>query len=153
VTTITVIKLNHLGEELIRYQGEVLRREQNSLILKAFFNFQRYEVGEILLQKGDRFIETYYTDRWYTIYEIYDPQDDSLKGWYCDISYPALIEGNTITFKDLALDLLVYPDGRQIVLDEDEFDALPISVEVREKALAGLAEVQAKFSRNYPTII
>jgi hypothetical protein len=45
----------------------------------------------------------------------------------------------------LALDLLVFPDGRQIVLDEDEFNALPLSEAERQSALAALAELQALF--------
>ena len=33
-------------------------------------------------------------------------------------------EASQIRYVDLALDLLVFPDGRQLVLDEDEFEAL-----------------------------
>ena len=44
------------------------------------------------LRRGDRFIETYYTDRWYNIFEIHAREDDRLKGWYCNIAKPAVME-------------------------------------------------------------
>jgi predicted RNA-binding protein associated with RNAse of E/G family len=45
----------------------------------------------------------------------------------------------------LALDLLVYPDGGQLVLDEDEFIALPLSPAVRTAARQALAELRNHF--------
>jgi hypothetical protein len=48
----------------------------------------------------------------------------------------------------LALDLLVFPDGRQMVLDEDEFAELSISAEKRAKARAALAELRTLFSKD-----
>jgi len=74
--------------------------------------------------RGDRFLETYYAKYWYNIYEIRDKEDGNLKGWYCNVAYPAEISEELIAFSDLALDLVVYPDGRQVVLDEEEFQAL-----------------------------
>ncbi|UCF28624.1 MAG: DUF402 domain-containing protein, partial [Chloroflexota bacterium] len=58
----------------------------------------------------------------------------------------AEIRDNSIAYRDLALDLLVYPNGNQKVLDEDEFKALPISQEVKLAAQQGLLELQQKFS-------
>ena len=88
--------------------------------------------------KNDRFLERYYDDRWYNIYEARDKDDDRLKGWYCNVTRPARFEGNTIFYTDLALDLLAYPDGRFLVLDEDEFKALDLDPETQRQALAGL---------------
>ena len=85
-------------------------------------------------------------DRWYNILEIHDREDDRLKGWYCNIGKPAVMEaGNKISYVDLALDLWVAPDGTQTVLDEDEFAALDLDDETRSKARAALAELQALF--------
>jgi predicted RNA-binding protein associated with RNAse of E/G family len=50
-------------------------------------------------------------------------------------------------FNDLALDLLVFPDGRQIVLDEDEFYSLSLAPQVRQRALTTLGELQTRFKR------
>ena len=104
---------------------------------------------DIALNKGDRFLETYYDDRWFNIFEIRDKQDDSLKGWYCNVAAPAIIRPGEITFRDFALDLLVYPDGRQLVLDEDEFAELDCAPDERRQALEGLVQLQEQFRRKF----
>ncbi len=38
-----------------------------------------------------------------------------------------MLDGDCLSYVDLALDLLVFPDGRQFVLDEDEFLKLDLS--------------------------
>jgi len=142
---ITVIKRNDRGQETWRYQGRRLEQADGRLVLEAFFDREEMWLQGMLLSKGDRFIETYFTDRWYNIFEIHARDDDSLRGWYCNISRPAEIEGDTISWVDLALDLLVFPDRRQVVLDEDEFARLEISPEERRQAQAALVELQAIF--------
>ena len=142
---ITVIKRNDRGQETWRYQGRRLEQADGRLVLEAFFDREEMWLQGTLLSKGDRFIETYFTDRWYNIFEIHARDDDSLRGWYCNISRPAEIEGDTISWVDLALDLLVFPDRRQVVLDEDEFARLEISLEERRQAQAALVELQAIF--------
>jgi protein associated with RNAse G/E len=102
----------------------------------------------ITLKRGDRFMETFYTDRWYNIFEIYDRDDGALKGWYCNVSRPALFEGdNCLSYVDLALDLWVAADGTQTVLDEDEFAELELERDIRMKALAALEELKSHFSQ------
>jgi uncharacterized protein len=98
------------------------------------------------LRRGDRFVETYFTERWYNIYEIHAREDDSLRGWYCNIGKPALLDGDCLSYVDLALDLLVFPDGRQVVLDEDEFLELDLPATDRQHALAALDELKHLFN-------
>jgi predicted RNA-binding protein associated with RNAse of E/G family len=143
---LSVIKLNMLGEETWRYQGELLSQDGTSLVLEAFFDREDTSFHGMLLAQGDRFVETYYTDRWYNIFEIHAKTDDHLRGWYCNIATPARITSNQISYMDLALDLLVFPDGKQIVLDEDEFNKLEISSALRESARKALEELQAFFT-------
>jgi predicted RNA-binding protein associated with RNAse of E/G family len=101
----------------------------------------------MLFRKNDRFVEMYYSDRWYNIFEIHDREDDHLKGWYCNIGYPAEIEKQHVSYRDLALDLLVFPDGRQLVLDEDEFESLGLEPEVSQQAWHALEELQDQFKK------
>jgi predicted RNA-binding protein associated with RNAse of E/G family len=142
---ITVSKRNEKGEETWRYQGKLLERGENHILLEAYFDRADTKIAGMLLARGDRFVETYYTDRWYNIFEIHNREDDQLRGWYCNIGCPAEIDGNILSYIDLALDLLVFPDGRQIVLDEDDFAELDISTDIRIKARMALAELQEKF--------
>ena len=51
-----------------------------------------------------------------------------------------------LSYVDLALDLLVFPDGSQLVLDEDEFAALNLSPSEQAAARQALAELQSSFS-------
>jgi hypothetical protein len=53
---------------------------------------------------------------------------------------------------DLALDLWVWPDGTQAVLDQEEFEALPLVQEERERALAALGELQQAFKKERPPL-
>lgn len=142
---ITVIKKNQNGDETWRYSGKILKREENYLILEAFFDREDLDFHGMRLCTGDRFVEIYYFDRWYNIFEIYDHSDAKLKGWYCNVCSPAVEINGYASYRDLALDLLVFPDGRQIVLDEDEFEALPLPYQEHDNARATLAELQKYF--------
>lgn len=142
---LTVIKCNYLGEEVFRWNARLLERGENRIVVEAIFRLENHFMGDIPLEPGDRFVETYYSDRWYNRYEVRSRVDDSLKGWYCNVAYPAEFGLGVITFRDLALDLLVYPDGRQLVLDEAEFEAFAIPADARIPALAALDELKAYF--------
>ena len=152
MASLTVIKRNVAGEETWRYQGELLERKDGVLTLQAYFDKEDAWLHGMLLGKGDRFVETYYMQRWYNVYEIHSREDDQLRGWYFNIARPAEITGNTLSWVDLALDLLVFPDGRQVVLDEDEFSELDISPEERARARSTLADLQAEFRERLPEL-
>ena len=109
---IDVVKRDHLGWEVFRYPGQVLELNDSFVLLEAFFTFEAVEVEEIVLKQGDRFLETYYFDRWYNIFEIHSKLDDRLKAYYCNIGYPAVLVDGEVSYRDLALDLLVRPDGQ-----------------------------------------
>lgn len=145
MSIITVIKLNHLGLETYRYQARLIAINQEKIVLEAFFDRDRTQVGKIVLNRGDRFVETYFTDRWYNIFEIFHREDNHIKCWYCNVTTPAVLEDNRLFYKDLALDLLVYQDGQQEVLDEEEFKNLPLDTDTRYKAQQALNELQELF--------
>ena len=146
---IIVRKLNPAGEETWRYTGRVLERAPNRVVLEAAFNRDDTPFHGIVLRNGDRFVETFYTDRWYNVFEIHDRDDDRLKGWYCNIGHPAVIEKETVAYIDLALDLLVYPDGRQLVLDEDEYETLALPPELQQQARQAMDELRAGFTARF----
>lgn len=119
---ITVHKLNPQGEKTIQYQGEVLERLVDGIIIQASWNHSPKELGYVRFEPGDRFIEYYYAHRWFNIFEISDA-NNTRKGWYCNIAEPADIREDQILQKDLLLDVWVDPSGKPLVLDEDEFEA------------------------------
>lgn len=143
---IKVLKKNPAGEVVWSYEGRVLQREENLLVLEAFFDRDDLPFQGTVLKRGDRFVETFYGDRWYNIFEIYDRDDGALKGWYCNVCQPAVLEADSVSYIDLALDLWVTPGGGQTVLDEDELEALNVDEALKEKARAGLRELRERFS-------
>jgi predicted RNA-binding protein associated with RNAse of E/G family len=148
MSTITVRKLDPAGQEKWRYQGETLLEEPGRIVLQAYFDRDDYPVHEIVLRRGDRFVETYYADRWYNRYKIFDGAQGQLKAIYYNIGYPAEIRNATVSYRDLALDVIAYPDGRVFVLDEDEFEDLPLSPQIRAQARHTLEELRRQLERD-----
>ncbi len=140
---ITVYKLDHTGREVWQYPGRVLARDAHSIRLEAFFNRDDMPLGYTTFKRGDRFVETFYTDRWYNIFAVYDRDDGALKGWYANICRPAMFDEQSVRCDDLALDVWVSPDGQATVLDEDEFAALPLPAADRAAARLALAQLLA----------
>lgn len=149
---ITVLKKNLAGEVTWQYDGVVLQREPNFVVLEALFNRPDTPFMDVMLKESDRFVETFYTDRWYNIFEIHDRDDGKVKGWYCNIGMPAVIEAGSVSYVDLALDLWVSANGEQSVLDEDEFAELDLNKELRTGALNGLQELKRHFERKNPPL-
>ena len=143
---VTVRKLDHAGNELISYPGEVLERSEHAVVLRTFWNREPMDLGFVVLEPDDRWTETFYADRWYNVFEI-RTSDGHLKGWYCNVTRPARITEDEIAAEDLALDLWVEPDGEMDVLDEDEFAQLPLSPQERRNARAALAELRTRAER------
>ena len=151
-TRVEVQKKNLVGEVTWKYEGTVLSRGDNAIILEALFDRQDTPFMDIVLKKGDRFVEMFYTDRWYNIFEIHDRDDGKLKGWYCNVGMPAVFEGSVVSYVDLALDLWVSVDGKQTVLDKDEFEELDLDTRMRLSALNGLKELQLIFENKKPPL-
>ena len=145
MTRITILKLDHQGRETYQYEGELIHRQEHAVVVEAYFDREDTPVDGLVLRKGDRFVETYYSDRWYNVFEVHAHDDDHLRGWYCNITRPAIIAEKVICYDDLALDLLIFPDGRQIVLDIEEFAALDIPEVQRASAWDALKSLQAHF--------
>lgn len=145
-----VQKKNPKSEVTYQYEGVLLERDENSITLEALFDRQDIPFMDTVLKKGDRFVEHYYTDRWYNIFAVYDRDSGMLKGWYCNVGKPAVIEDGILSYVDLALDLWVSPDGKQTVLDEDEFIALELDEELKAGALKGLEELKELFLNRKP---
>ena len=147
---IKVQKKDPAGEVKHEYEGVVLSRDEHSIKLEALFDRPDMPFMDVVFKNGDRFVEYYYTDRWYNIFVIHDRNDESIKGWYCNIGLPAVIEDGMVSYVDLALDLWVSADGKQTVLDEEEFEKLELNEEWRIGALKGLDELKQLFLNNKP---
>jgi predicted RNA-binding protein associated with RNAse of E/G family len=147
---ITIFKRDLHGSIRWQYSGNVISIAKEKIVIEAIFDREATPVGDSIINPGDRFIETYYTDRWYNILEIHDHFDDHIKGWYCDIGRPVQTPfDNILFFDDLELDLWVNPNGQQLVLDLDKFNSLDIDQKTREHALEGLLQVRKYFQKMF----
>lgn len=144
---LTVHKLDAQGREVWRYPGTTLHVAPDRIVLEAEFSRQPMEVGGLRMEPGDRFVETFYMDRWYNVFAVYHGIGPRLRGWYCNIARPARVEAGDVYAEDLALDLIVLPDGTSQVLDRDEFDVLSLSDQDRDRALQGLADLTERVER------
>lgn len=142
--SITVVKNDHRGQEILRYEGRVLERDTTHMVLEARFQRDDVDLGYVTLRHGDRFVEHFYTDRWYNVFAVYDVDGGHLKGFYCNVTRPALLGDGEVRADDLALDVFVFPDGRTLVMDEEEYADLPLSLDERQHALAAVTDLQRR---------
>jgi len=148
---IQVQKKNPAGEVTYQYEGMLMERDENSIKLEAVFDRADMPFQNVVFKTGDRFVEYYYSDRWYNIFAIHDRDDGQIKGWYCNVGMPAVIEDGVVSYIDLALDLWVSANGQQTVLDEDEFAELNLEAGLSASALLGLEELKALFKSKRPS--
>jgi uncharacterized protein len=140
---VTVRKLSSAGAEVFAYPGVIAQTWPSGARLDATWTRGEMALGYTTFAPGDHFIEWFFADRWYNIMEVHGA-GDTLKGWYCNVTYPAQFEPDSISYRDLALDLWVAPDGTMTTLDEDEFAAdAAIGATARAQALAALADLRA----------
>ncbi|UZI32143.1 DUF402 domain-containing protein [Streptomyces sp. VB1] len=133
-----VVALSKAGRTKIRYPAELVRDDGVRVTVRApwaapevrDFGFVRFEPGDVLT-------EHYWRDRWFAVKEV-RTGDGRLKGWYCDITRPAVLADGVLAVEDLDLDLWVSADGASVLrLDEDEFEESGLAG--RDPAAAGAA--------------
>jgi len=130
------------GRTKIRYPAELLADDGTRVTVRAPWAGDGVrDFGFVRFEPGDVFTEYYWRDRWYAVKEVRDAEG-TLKGWYCDITRPAVVAGTELLVEDLDLDLWRSADGTAVLrLDEDEFAASglattdPVAAAAAENAL------------------
>lgn len=111
----------------VQYPAVVVADDGDHLVVRApWAGAPTRDMGFVRFEQGDVFTEHYWRGRWYAIKEVRDA-DGNLKGWYCDVTWPARIAPGMIFVGDLELDLWCSATGEILHLDEDEFLASGIS--------------------------
>ncbi|MEU6948346.1 DUF402 domain-containing protein [Streptomyces sp. NPDC046316] len=134
------------GRTKIRYPAEVLADDGTRLAVRAPWAAEGVrDFGFVRFEPGDVFVEHYWRDRWYAVKEVRS-SEGTLKGWYCDVTRPAEVEGSEVVVEDLDLDLWVSADGSEVLrLDEDEFQASGLAAsdpEAAARAVDALDELE-----------
>lgn len=138
---VLIRKLAYDGRETWRWSGSLVERTDGVMVVDAIFNGAPRDLGYMKLEATDLYHEFYYENRWFNIFQVFRA-DGLLKGWYCNICKPAHISGNDVAFVDMVLDVFVYPDGRHLVLDEEEFREIAESSYTPEDSAAARDAVE-----------
>jgi hypothetical protein len=143
---ITVRLIKPLKQRVITFEARELTRDAGRIVVRAEWHHGPIDLGVVRFDPGDVLDETYYSDRWYNVFEIRSGSAGRLKGWYCNVTRPALIGATVVESEDLELDLLVSADRRTIRLDDEaEFaarDLLNSDPQAHAAALAAVAELR-----------
>ena len=136
------------------WAAELLRQQGSLIVLDA--RFPEEIVNEILgtIASGTHSLEYYWLDRWYNIFRFAEP-DGSLRNYYCNVNVPAKFAGETLSYVDLDLDILVHPDFSYVVLDREDFETnariYGYTDEVKANAQQALAELVSMIeARTFP---
>ncbi|MFG3528487.1 DUF402 domain-containing protein [Streptomyces sp. NPDC047917] len=134
-----VVALVKAGRTKIRYPADVVRDDGVRVTVRAPWAAPGVrDFGFVRFEPGDVFTEHYWRDRWFAVKEVRTGAG-RLKGWYCDITRPAVLRDGELLVEDLDLDLWVSADGSSVLrLDEDEFEESGLAG--RDPAAAGAAQ-------------
>jgi hypothetical protein len=128
------------GRTKIRYRGVLVSEDGTRIAVRApWAGTGVRDFGFVRFEHADVFTEYYWRDRWYSVKEVRDGAG-RLKGWYCDITRPAVRTGTELVAEDLDLDLWRSADGTDVRrLDEDEFAASGLAQRDAGAAAAAVA--------------
>ena len=110
------------GPEVTLYEQELLHDDGRLIVSHAPFRPSaslRAQVPGLKMQEY-RAIWFVAEGEWHDLGKVYDPTG-ALQGYYCDIIRPPRRTAEGLEIDDLFLDLWVFPDGRWLILDEEEF--------------------------------
>lgn len=111
----------HNGDLKFKWKGRVVKENKNSLAVEVRWGIKPVSVDLFTINPGDEGVEVYFKDRNYNIFFIREPSGKP-KGWYCNITEPAIISNGIVDYRDLIIDVVVNADGRYKVLDVDEYE-------------------------------
>lgn len=141
---ITVRTFKYDGREHRHWRAKIMRRLDSLIVLDAEFE---NEVRHPLLgtvERGTKSVEYYWLDRWYNVFRFQHPTG-RLLNFYCNINVPPVLVGETLSYIDLDVDILVSPDLSYTILDEDEFAANAVRYNypnsIKEQSLQALKEL------------
>ena len=103
------------------WYGGVLSESPELIVLVAKFeeDVHHNDLGHI--KAGTISFEHFLFQKWYNIFRFHQPSGELL-AYYINISMPPILEGNTLSYIDLDIDVVVWPDKLVNVLDLDDFE-------------------------------
>jgi hypothetical protein len=116
---VTIVKLRPDGSQAASYQGVAIDSPPGWVVARAEWAFPRMDLDYMVFEPGDYLYEYFPTSHPFNAFVLFS-SSDALKGWYCNVTHPTTVEGTTIYWHDLYVDVVQKADGTILVLDEDE---------------------------------
>ena len=127
-TSLMVVKLAPDGSEVTRYPGVVLASPAPApwLGVAAQWVNRRVDLDGLAFIPGDTLHEYFSPNDRFNVFAVFAPTG-RWRGWYANVTYPARLNAATdpptLSWHDLYVDVVVLPDGRVVIRDEDELAA------------------------------
>ena len=150
MTAFRVIKRDAQGQDKLMYHGCLREENDRFVCIDAVFDLPDRDLGYIHLRRGDCFREWFYRDCWFNIFRVQDTASRQIKGWYCNITRPPIIAPQQVAADDLGLDVFVFPDGRTLLLDEDEFARLDLPPSEAQAAWQAVDHIEKMVQARQP---
>ncbi|MBA2452223.1 MAG: DUF402 domain-containing protein [Chloroflexia bacterium] len=151
--TIEIVKFSPSGKQPVRYTGTLIDCQDGWIAARANWVHGDIDLGYLTFFNGDVLDEYFALDRPYNAFALFRVGGE-FAGWYCNVTHPTTVTGGEIHWHDLYLDVIVYPDGRALVLDEDELHESALEVgnpDLHAMILAGRDELLEMVKNNaYP---
>ena len=151
---VVVRVLKHDGSEYRRWTGRIATREGSLIVVEAEFevDVSHQLLGEI--KRGTRLIEYSWLDRWYNVFRFLN-DSGSTRLYYCNVNKPPAFDGQSLTYIDLDIDVIVQPDYSYEIEDLEEFkvnsERYGYTAEEKKNVEKALAELTGMIrSRQFP---
>ena len=118
---VDIVKVSPTGEKRVRYEGELIPGPEGWIVARARWVHGDIDLGYLEFRNGDYLDEYFALEHPYNAFALYR-DDHTFVGWYCNVTHPTTVSRTEIQWHDLFVDVIVYPDGRTLVLDEDELE-------------------------------
>lgn len=99
-----------------------MERADTYIVLEGYFESDVGHSHLGMIAEGTRSLEIFYFDRWYNYFIFYEPGGE-FRNFYVNIALPPKISSSAVDYVDLDIDIIVWKDGKVVVLDEEEFGA------------------------------
>lgn len=109
------------GEICKSWNAELLKVENSLLIFRGVFDREIKHRHLGIIRRGTISYEFYWLDKWYNVFKFYEP-DKSFRNFYCNINMPPKFENDVLDYVDLDIDVIVWSDFSQKILDIDDFE-------------------------------
>jgi len=135
-----------LDEKRQEFQCNLLSYTHDEAVL-LFEVTRPYQIADLTIPAGSISLGYFWPDHLYNVYHWLNPAGHTL-GIYCNLSDQTCLTPTEIHWRDLTVDVLITPDGRCQVLNEEE-----LPDELDTKLYIKIAATRDELIQNHRTLL